>query len=661
MFATFRLFCIIVQTLGVKWLLYRFYYAWALKLGFFRRMCAVADWNAVQQLLLNQGAIFQIQNDGAADDLRIAISGVDKSSGEHVGCMAEAEAILRGCFSYYSLHKKNVGFPPLWNKNTFTGEVISCDRHWSQINDFSQGDIKNVWELSRFDWAFPLMRSYMRTRESTYFDGFCLLLNDWMEANPPNTGPNWKCGQEVALRVRVLYFSSIAFREKLQVAPSVRQRLATLMHVSATRIEKNLSYALSQNSNHGHTELLGLLLAGLAFSETLDGQRWLKLFEKHIEGVVQSLNFESGGCCMYSMNYHRMMLDCMVLMVSASRNYDYKLPRVIYTRLSQAADLLYELIDFKDGRVPMFGSNDGARILPLSESDYHDFRPLLQSLFWATQDQRSFGKGAWNEALVWLGASQDELLQYEEVFSPEQQALFDASVSGIISIRRGDLQMCLRAGAQKYRPGHMNHLALFLKWKGQDILVDPGTYSYNAPAPFDHLFKETSLQNTAFVEGVSQMKTVGRFLALPWLSSSILSMKPDSIELEFTGFPDVRGGVRHRRSISWTSSEIVVEDRIDSKVAVAQGIHWLLPDFEEKESHRASFRFRNSNVEAKLVIEGPEGCEVECIRKSENGRWGYRSRFYNQIEPALSIVGMTAPMRSSRFKTTIQLSAPSPQ
>ena len=424
--AKVRLLYLIVRQLGVNWLLFRVYYSFALRVGLFQRRCLSGTWNDyISDHQLCEEAVRWANCEVEATSVDYATFDAHVDVDLHV--LDEAESILDGRFKFFSNHTFAAGFPPRWNRNNFTALDIDSVRHWSLIDDFSQGDIKQVWELSRFDWAFPLMRVYTRTGESKYFDGFCVLLNDWMESNPPNTGPNWKCGQEVALRVRVLYFTSIAFREKLQDAPEVRQRLATLMHVSATRIEKNLSYALSQNSNHGHTELLGLLLAGLAFSESLDGQRWLKLFEKHIERVVQSLNFESGGCCMYSMNYHRMMLDCMVLMVSASRNYGYKLPEVIYTRLSQAADLLYELIDFNDGRVPMFGSNDGARILPLSESNYHDFRPLLQSLFWATQDQRSFGKGAWNEALVWLGASQDELLQYEEVFSPEQQALNTSS------------------------------------------------------------------------------------------------------------------------------------------------------------------------------------------------------------------------------------------
>ena len=658
MITKIRLFYLIVRQLGLNWLLYRIYYSLALKLGLLRRQCPSGNWDEISRLRLKNGNVAHWSDyELSVTEERLSTVGASLRGESRV--ILNAEEILRGQFCLFAYHKSDVGFPPRWDQNPFTGEVIESDRHWSLIDDFSKGDVKCVWELSRFDWAFPLIRAFARTKEIKYFDGFSLLLEDWMRCNPPNVGPQWKCGQEVALRVRVLYFASIGFMQQLLDDDKAKSQLADLMAVSAARIEKNLSYALSQNSNHVHTELLGLLIAGLTFSSSRMGNRWVKLFEKHIRKAVTELNFESGGCCMYSMNYHRMMLDCMVMMVSVARNFNYSLPEILHERLGQAADLLYELMDFTNGQVPRFGSNDGAYLLPLSDAEYHDFRPLLQSLFWATSDQRSLGRGAWNEALIWLGATQKELMQHEVVSCPKQQEFLDASDSGFISIRKGDLQMCVRAGPQKCRPGHLNQLALLLKWKGQDVFVDPGTYSYNAPAPFDHLFKETSLQNTAFVDKFSQMKKVSRFLSLPWLGSNITSSSANSVKLKFEGFPEIAGGVEHSRSIVWSDDGVVVEDLIESKVNATHGIHWLLPHFKGKEIGNGCFRFWDSNIEVQITVEGPDGSEVKYICESANGRWGYRSRYYNQVEPAISIVGVAEQARCSRFKTVIKLFTPS--
>ena len=50
---------------------------------------------------------------------------------------------------------------------------------------------------------------------------------------------------------------------------------------------------------------------------------------------------------------------------------------------------------------------------------------------------------------------------------------------------------------------------------------------------------------------------------------------------------------------------------------------------------------------------------MKHIRKSEDGRWGYRSRYYQKVEPAFSIVGVAEQARSSRFRTVIKLFTPS--
>ena len=658
MIAKFGLVALIVRQLGLGWLVYRICYSLMLRWGLMKWRCPSGDWDAIgQRCPESDGPVHQLDFDVFTKHARTSTP--EQYWGKAPQAMKGADEILGGKFRFFSRHVIDVTFPPKWDQNPFSGEVVKSNKHWSSIDDFSNGDIKCIWELSRFDWVFPLIRAFAKTNETKYFDGFRVLLEDWMRCNPPNVGPQWKCGQEVALRVRALYFASVGFRQQLEELDEVREKLTTQIYVSANRIEANLSYALSQSSNHVHTELLGLLIAGLTFSSSKIGKHWLELFEKHISKAVSELNFESGGCCMYSMNYHRMMLDCMVAMVSVAQKYDYKLPDVLYLRLGQAADFLYELIDFKNGHVPRFGSNDGAWLLPLSDSDYHDYRPLLQSLFWATEDQRSLGAGVWNEALIWLGASSGELKRYENVSCPERRGFLDANDSGFVSIREGDLQMCLRAGPQKYRPGHINQLALLLKWKGEDVFVDSGTFSYNAPAPFDHMFKETNLQNTAFVGKFSQMKKVGRFLSLPWIGSSLTSNSANSVNLRFEGFPEVEGGVEHRRSIVWNDDEVVVEDVIESKESVTHGIHWLLPDFEGKEALNGNFRFWNSEVEVNIAVEGPEGCEVKRIRKSEDGRWGYRSRYYQEIEPAFSIVGAVEHAQSSRFKTVIKFSMPS--
>jgi hypothetical protein len=57
--------------------------------------------------------------------------------------------------SYFSYHNQQVSSPPDWFVNPWNKTRYDIpDRHWTEIPDFipELGDIKTVWEASRFDW-----------------------------------------------------------------------------------------------------------------------------------------------------------------------------------------------------------------------------------------------------------------------------------------------------------------------------------------------------------------------------------------------------------------------------------------------------------------------------------------------------------------------------
>ena len=117
--------------------------------------------------------------------------------------LQNADSILDGNIFYYSYHLLNVGQTPNWFINPFNGITYKgINQHWTKLNDFDSklGDIKNVWELSRFNWLGTLAIAYKISKNFTYLDKMNQWVQDWIEKNPQNTGPNWKCGQEASLR-----------------------------------------------------------------------------------------------------------------------------------------------------------------------------------------------------------------------------------------------------------------------------------------------------------------------------------------------------------------------------------------------------------------------------------------------------------------------------
>ena len=171
--------------------------------------------------------------------------------------MATAGDVAAGRLRYFEHTVASTGFPPNWHANPFTGQAAPSDRHWSEITDFDAGDIKVIWEPSRFGFAYALVRAYWRSGDEQYAEVFWRLVEDWREHNPPNRGPNWKCGQEISLRVMAWCFGLYGLLDSPATTAERVAMLGQMIAVSGERIAANFDYALSQRNNHGISEALG--------------------------------------------------------------------------------------------------------------------------------------------------------------------------------------------------------------------------------------------------------------------------------------------------------------------------------------------------------------------------------------------------------------------
>ena len=68
--------------------------------------------------------------------------------------------------------------------------------------------------------------------------------------------------------------------------------------------------------------------------------------------------------------------------------------------------------------MPVYGSNDGALVLPLNNCDFTDYRPLLQLGWYITKKQFLFEPGPWDEDIFWLCGEADSLSLWETATLP---------------------------------------------------------------------------------------------------------------------------------------------------------------------------------------------------------------------------------------------------
>lgn len=146
-----------------------------------------------------------------------------------------AENIFKGRFQFFFDEDIQYRVPPNWFVSPFSNAMTGCNllqyRHWSEIFDFGYGDIKYFWEFSRFAWGYPLVRAYQANHRRSYCDLFWELVEDWVGANPPNTGVRWKCGQEIAVRLFALVTGYFAF-ESVDSSTSTRKKLLLVLYDS---------------------------------------------------------------------------------------------------------------------------------------------------------------------------------------------------------------------------------------------------------------------------------------------------------------------------------------------------------------------------------------------------------------------------------------------
>ena len=334
----------------------------------------------------------------------IVLRGVARDRAIRVGegAVREADAVLRGQFRLFSRHEVEVGLAPAWATNPRTGQTAPRDRHWSQLGDFAFGDIKGIWELSRFPWAFALGRAFVRTGDEAYAEVFWRLFEHWLDHNPPNCGPNWMCGQEATFRLIAACWAAEALGESRACTVARRAKLAGFVLATGRRIAANLDYALSQSNNHGVSECVGLLTAALYLPTEKEAAEWRSRGWRALRQQIADLVYADGGFAQHSAIYHRVLVHDLLWLVWVLRHAGEPVPAWLSDGLRRAVEFLDALLTPETGRVPVYGANDGANILPLADADFLDFRPVVQAGYAVLDGTRRFPPGPWDEAADWL-------------------------------------------------------------------------------------------------------------------------------------------------------------------------------------------------------------------------------------------------------------------
>lgn len=681
----------LLRALGPGWVAYRLGYALQQKIGLLRLRMPARPWSAqplsawLQPGIPCEPAAYSRWRKSQAP--RFFFTGVERLSAALRNlpstAVREADAILAGVWRYFGQQAVQVGFPPDWHVNPLSGERAPAARHWSHIGDFDHGDIKLIWEASRFSVAYTLVRAYAASGDERYPAAFWTLVKDWAERNPPQRGPNWMSGQETAFRLMAWCFGLFGFADSPSTTPERVAALAAMLGVHAQRIAGNIAYARSQKNNHAISEAVGLWTVGLLFPEFRQAERWRAMGKEILETEARRQIYEDGSYVQHSTHYHRLMLDDYLWALRLGEVSGQQFSDEVCARVDKAREFLAALTDPDTGRVPNYGANDGALVLPLNHCDYADFRPVLQTCHYLRHREHLYPPGPWDEDLLWLFGP-EALERRSRAGAPRSMPpAVRVSVprrGGGYHILRGRRSWALiRCARYLDRPGQADQLHLDLWWRGMNIACDAGTYLYNGAPPWDNGLAGTAVHNTVLVDGRDQMTRAGRFLWLDWAQGSARPQARSDqggLELwegEHDGYR--RLGVTHRRAVLRASDATwLVVDDLAGRGAHTARLHWLLPDWPHKFEaepgrmllHAPAGDFTVqvwcSQAAAMSLVRGGKLLTLQPACASWQEREvevrGWCSRTYADKEPALSVAWEAQAPLPLRFITVFH-AAPS--
>lgn len=499
--------------------------------------------------------------------------------------------------SYFNWFSVEASFEaPNWFGRPISGLPDWPSKHlwWRVVKPNTEyGDIKEIWELSRFHWAIPMAQRAANgdTAELVRLNSW---LSDWVVKNPAFFGPNWRCGQEASIRVMHLAATAIVLH---QISPSTPNVL-NFLRAHLARISATFSYAIAQDNNHGVLEAVGLFVgAEWIIAEENDGQAqsWAREGRRWMEERALRLVAEDGSFSMYSVAYHREFLDAYSFAETWRRRLN--LPSFssrFMDRIAKAAIWLKAFTHPYTGDAPNIGANDGTRLFQFADSPYRDFRSSVQLACVLFCGSKAYDPGPWDVALHWL-----QIDLPEAILPVEKSKQFDDGGFVILRGSGEDAQAFIRYPRFKFRPSQADLLHVDLWVGGENLLRDAGSYGYHTDERWLDYFGGTESHNTVQFDNRDQMARLSRFLFGGWLIPDRLQpLVSSSQATKFAvGYKDGLGA-RHHREVNLHKGCLQVVDQV-------QGF-----------STRAVLRWRLQPGDWRLE-ESPEGLQFILKLKSE--------------------------------------------
>lgn len=455
-----------------------------------------------------------------------------------------------------------------WVTNPETGFKYNNQKHWTEIADFSKeaGDIKFVWEKARFSFLYPIIRHDYHFNED-HAETFFKEIVSFIDHSPINCGPNYRCSQEMSLRVLNWTFALYYYKNSKVLTEELFQKIMHNIYWHLKHVHDNINFSrIAVRNNHAITETMTLYLAGILFPFFPEAKKWKQKGKEWLEEEVAYQIYEDGTFLQFSMNYHRVVVQLLTWAIRLSELNGEKLSNTFYKRASASLHFLLNCMNLPDGHLPNYGANDGALFFPLNQAEYRDFRPQLHALA-ATLNKGAIGNEY--EDQFWFGIN-----ELPKNNMNQKQGTLTYPVGGFYLLREKDSFTFIRCGNHKDRPSQADNLHLDIWVNGENILRDAGSYKYNTDQESLEFFFGTRSHNTVMLGDNDQMLKGGRFIWYFWTQCEKAEWQETDEGFVFTGkikvFQQIHRSITHTRTVKKMKNQHkwIIVDEVDHSTSL---------------------------------------------------------------------------------------------
>lgn len=481
-----------------------------------------------------------------------------------------------GRFLFFSKVPFELGKNYDWLTNPDTGFHYDIRKHWSEIPDLSteSGDIKYVWEKARFTFLYDLIR-YDYHFKKDCSERVLGEIESFINHNPINQGPNYKCSQEISIRTLNWTFALYYYKDSDRLTPALFQKIINHIYWQLHHVYHNINFSrIAVRNNHALTESLMLYLSGLLFPFLPNVDKWSAKGKKWFEEEVVYQIKPDGTFLQFSMNYHRVVVQLFAWAFRLSELNGKSFHPMVVSRAKSSLHFLETCMDEVSGKLPNYGPNDGALFFKLTGDDYRVYRSQLNDL----KAVLNLPVAVISESQAWYG-----LQPHRTGIRSEEKTIESFEDGGYFVIREKEQKTLtfIRCGDyKKHRPFQNDNLQLDIWVDGVNYLRDSGSYKYNTSPELYNYFNGCEGHNTLSIDGKNQMQKGPRFIWFHWVKNAKGKWVERENEYVFKGkieaFKEIQNGIFHHRTIQKNKNKLEwsVTDVVENADNLTKTVYW---------------------------------------------------------------------------------------